>query len=251
MTENDRDIELLRSDPHALILKYQTTVEIIVKKFIEGGLFRASEFADVVQDVNVRLLEKISAMQSQYNGKSLFKTYFSVIVRNICLREHRRVLEHIAVDQENLHRVFEPNAVEQKHIFEYEVRRFNLVLRLYHKHRAKLLFCLKLYYRIPLTSEDVRLYLPRCTDEDRDSLMKNFSAAFDVLSDTEIYDIVTPIMNRYEKKSNTPDALRKWTDSKVREIIEIMNGNPKHSNYNVETLRILVDDFFSPFLFER
>ena len=58
-------------------------------------------------------------------------------------------------------------------------------------------------------------------------------------------------MNKNEKKSNSIDAVRKWTDSKISEIIQLLNGNPKKMNYNEDTLKTLVDDFFSPFLLEK
>ena len=250
MTDNDRDVELLRSDPHALLLKYQETVRIIVKKYIEAGMFRAPEFDDIVQEINVSLLAKIPAMQRQYNGKSLFKTYFSVIVRNICLKAHRRGQKDIDFLQEDLSVYFVENTHEKRSVIEHEVRRFKTVLSLYDTQRPKLLLCLKLYFRIPMTPEDIRLWYPECSGEDQASLMRHFGLNYDQLSDIDIYKIVTPIMNRNEKRSNSVDAMRKWTDSKVREIIDLLNGRPKRTNHSVETLKILVDDFFSPFLLE-
>jgi RNA polymerase sigma factor (sigma-70 family) len=251
MTENDRDVELLRSDPQALVVKYQETVKIIVKKYIQSGMFKAIEFEDIVQDINAALLIKIPAMQSQYNGKSLFKTYFSVIVRNICLKEHRRAWKEVGIVQEEVRSVFEQNPVEKKDVFEQEVRRFKTVLSLYDRQLPKLLLCLKLFYKIPISPEDIRLWYPACSAEDHALLIKYFGSSYHQMSDLEIYRTVTPIMNKNEEKSNSVDALRKWTDSKVREIIQVLNGNPKKANYTTETLRILVDDFFSPFLLEK
>jgi RNA polymerase sigma factor (sigma-70 family) len=251
MTDNDRDVELLMSDPNALLLKYQETVRIIVKKYIEGGMFRAAEFDDIVQEINVSLLAKISAMQRQYNGKSLFKTYFSVIVRNICLKAHRRGDKDIDFIQEDLSGYFVENAHERRSAIEHEVRRFRTVLSLYDTQRPKLLLCLKLYFRIPVNPEDIRLWYPECSGEDQALFLRHFGLNYDQLSDIDIYKIVTPIMNRNEKRSNSVDAIRKWTDSKVREIIDLLNGRPKRTNHSAETLKILVDDFFSPFLLEK
>lgn len=251
MTDNDRDIRLLQSDPHTLLLKYQETIRIIVKKYIEGGMFRAPEFEDIVQEINVSLLGKIPAMQRQYNEKSLFKTYFSVIVRNICLKAHRKVHKDIDVLQEDLSDYFVENPHEKRSAIGHEVRRFRTVLSLYDTQRPKLLFCLKLYFRIPITPEDVRLWYPYCSGDDQTSLMRHFGCSYDQLSDIDIYRIVTPIMNRNEKRSNSVDAIRKWTDSKIHEIIDLLNGRPKKTNHSVETLKILVDDYFSPFLLER
>jgi RNA polymerase sigma factor (sigma-70 family) len=232
-------------------VKYQETVKIIVKKYIQSGLFKAIEFEDIVQDINAALLAKIPAMQSQYNGKSLFRTYFSVIVRNICLKEYRRSWKDGGIIHEEVRSVFEESPVEKKDVFEQEVRRFKTILSLYDKQRPKLLLCLKLFYKIPISSEDIRLWYPGCDDEDHALLMQYFGSSYHQMSDLDIYRTVTPIMNKNEGKSNSVDALRKWTDSKVHEIIQVLNGNPKKANYGAETLKILVDDFFSPFLLEK
>ena len=68
------------------------------------------------------------------------------------------------------------------------------------------------------------------------------------MNEYEIYEAVTPIMNKYEGKSNSADALRKWTLSKIQEIIRILNGKPPRFNFDKETLQILIEDYFSPFL---
>jgi len=251
MTDNERDIELLRSNPHALLLKYQEIVKIIVKKYIEGGMFKATDFDDIVQEINVSLLGKIPAMQSQYNGSSLFKTYFSVIVRNICLKAHRKTRKDIDFLQEDLSGYFVEYAHEKRSVIEQEVARFRKILDLYGLQRPKLLLCLKIYFRIPLSPEDIRLWYPECSKEDLAMMMEHFGLTYDQMNDIDIYTIVTPIMNRNEKRSNSADAMRKWTDSKVHEIIDLLNGRPQKLNHTIETLKILVDDFFSPFLLER
>ena len=122
MTENDKDTELLHSDPHTLILKYQETVKIIVKKYILAGVFRAADFEDIVQEVNMALLAKIPAMQAQYNGMSLFKTYFSVIVRNICMKEHAKANRGLKIEQKDITDFIDRAHVEEKIVFEKEIR---------------------------------------------------------------------------------------------------------------------------------
>ncbi|MGA7161154.1 MAG: sigma-70 family RNA polymerase sigma factor [Bacteroidota bacterium] len=251
MTENDKDIELLRSDPNSLIVKYQETIKIIVKMYIVRGIFKMSDLDDIIQEVNAALLTKIPAMQSQYNGMSLFKTYFSVIVRNICLKEFARIKREISVGQFDFAGNIVSPHVDEKIVFEGEVRRFRTILNLYYNQRPKLLLCLKLYYRIPLTQEDIYLWYPNCNTADQSVLLENFGSSFDGKNDAEIYKTITPIMNKNENKSNSDDAVRKWTDSKIHEIVDVLNGSPKRLNYTQETLRTLVDDFFSPFLLEK
>src|SRR5208283_4651008 len=172
MTENDKDIELLHSDPYTLILKYQETVKIIVKKYILTGVFRSSDFEDIVQEVNSALLIKIPAMQIQYNGMSLFRTYFSVIVRNICMKEHAKINMEITIEQKDITGRIDRACVEEKIIFEKEIQRFRAILSLYYRQRPKLLLCLKLHYRIPLTPEDINLWYPKCSSPERSILLE-------------------------------------------------------------------------------
>jgi len=251
MTENEKDIELLHKNPNDLILKYQETVRIIVKKFIQAGIISRADFEDTVQEVLSGVLAKIPAMQKQYNGMSLFRTYFSVIVRNICMREFAKTKRTIVVEKMEFLDTAEVASIDKKIFIEEEIRRFKSVLTLYYKQRPKLLVCLKLHYRIPLNVEDIHLWYPECSSSDRAILLENFGSDFEAMGDVEVYKIITPIMNKHENKKNSADAVRKWIDCKVSEIIDIMNGTCKRSNYDDESLKTLVDDFFSPFLLDR
>lgn len=251
MTENERDVELLRTDPRSLILKYQETIKIIVKKFIRDGHFKAQEFDDVVQDVNLALLGKIPAMQAQYNGMSLFRTYFSVIVRNICLKRHRIIDKNIVAEEDDNVSIELSVSIDDGFIMKDEAQRFRTVLKLFERHLPKLLLCLKLHYRIPLEEKDILTWYPQSNRKDVDLLMRHFSGEFDSMTDSEIYNIVTPIMNRNERKENTADAVRKWTYSKIHEIVRLLNVKPHETNHNEETVKTLIDDYFSPFLDQK
>ena len=251
MTENDRDVELLRTDPRTLILKYQETIKIIVKKFIRDGFFKAPEFDDVVQDVNLALLGKIPSMQAQYNGISLFRTYFSVIVRNICLKYRQNIDRIIVAEEDENVSIETPVSIGEDFVLKDEARRLRTILILFDRHLPKLLICLKLHYRIPLEEKDVILWYPRCKKADVEMLMSHFSRVFESMTDSEIFEIITPIMNENEGKKNTSDAVRKWTDSKIHEIVRLLNVKPHETTHNEETIKILIDDYFSPFLDQK
>ncbi len=251
MTDNEKDIEMLRSDPSGLILRYQETVRIIVRKYISSGLFKASEFEDVIQEVNVSLLAKLPAMQTQYNGLSLFRTYLSVIVRNICLKEADRMKRNPEVDIETIGEIPRHDRVEDRIAVEHEIGRFKTIVGLYQKQRPKLLLCLKMRYRIPLSEKNIAEWFPTMNHADAIELLTRFGGTYDHVGDRDIYRALTSIVNRLEGKNNTPDAIRKWTDSKIQEILELLNGPPANSKHTPETLKILIDDFFSPFLLEK
>ncbi|HTR80487.1 MAG TPA: sigma-70 family RNA polymerase sigma factor [Bacteroidota bacterium] len=248
MTENEKDIEMLRSDPKGLILKYQETIRIIVKKFISQGLYNPTEFEDIVQDVNAILLSKIQTMQTHYNGMSLFRTYLSVIVRNICLKESTKQKRKSLVVQEVPEEIEVRATVDETMMIGHEVRKLKAILSLYRERKSKILLCLKLCFRIPLSRDDVFSWCERCEEHDCVMLLRHFGSNFEEMKDNEIYRIVTPIFNKYEAKTNSPDAVRKWIDYKIHEIIDLLNGNSKKRNHTAETLKILIDDYFSPFL---
>jgi hypothetical protein len=92
------------------------------------------------------------------------------------------------------------------------------------------------------------LLYPQCTAADLGRLLGPFSGNYEEMNEYKIYEIVTPVMNKYEGKSNSADALRKWTHSKIKEIIHILNGEPPRFKFDEETLQILVENQFSPFL---
>ena len=251
MTENDKDIELLRTDPRALLLKYQEMIKIIVKKFIRDGLFKSPQFDDIVQDVNLALLGKIQAMQAQYNGISLFRTYLSVIVRNICLKEYRTIDRNSVFEQDEDLAAVDSMGMEDGFALKNEIQRFKTILKLFERHLPKLLLCMKLHYRIPLSSMDIQSWYPHCSSSDVAVMMMHFSREYDSINDSEMYQIITPIMNRNEGKENSTDAVRKWTDSKIHEIIRLLNARPHKTVHDEETIRILFDDYFSPFLYQK
>ena len=248
MTENDKDVELLRIDPRQLIVKYQIMVEIIAKKYVASGMFVASELDDVVQCINESLLTKLPAVQRHYNGTALLKTYLSSIIRNICLKlyhNNMRAVKTVQLD-ESIHA--DPEKLTDTHLIDHAVSRFLVIIDLYHVQKPRLLFCLKLYFRLPITSQDIRSLYPQCSSSELGRLLGQFHGNYERMNEYEIYEAVTPIMNKYEGKSNSADALRKWTLSKIQEIIRILNGKPPRFNFDKETLQILIEDYFSPFL---
>ena len=77
--------------------------------------------------------------------------------------------------------------------------RFRAILSLYYKHRPKLLLCLKLHYRIPLTPEDIDLWNPKCSSSDRNILLENFGLNFDGKDDVEIYKIIPLLLTKMKR----------------------------------------------------
>jgi hypothetical protein len=248
MTENEHDVALLHSDPDALIVKYQTLVAIIVRKYIRSGLFSRDEHDEVIQEINESLLYKVDIIRDQYNGSALLKTYVSSIIRHMCLKIHQEkerqgMLVPLRSDMQA-----DPRSLDDRYVVDHEVEKLRLILTLHHTQRPKLCLLLKLTFRIPVAEDELYGWFPRCDPLDVKNAIDMFGGEYGSVSDREIYHVMTPVLNRLEGKSNTEDALRKWTDYRIQEILEAMNGKPPTASHTRESLKILVEEFFSPFL---
>ena len=237
---NQQDIELLNKNPHQLILNNQKLIDTIICLFIRSGQFRPEEYDEVKQQVNESLLKSISNIRNQFQGKSLFKTYLSIIIKNLCkeiLRKknkpHYILLDDIYVQYAHAEAI---NSI----VFEEEMTRLQKAIELYYKQKWKLLLCLKLKFKMPFNYNDFSNMNKGISKDEFDNFVQRVMP-FQDSPDVVIFTALTDIINRYENKNNSPDALRKWIKSKIDELIDILNGEPPTSHYNEETFQILFE----------
>ncbi len=245
--ENDKDLRLLNEDPNGLVLRHQKTIQIVAKQLIARGFFPADDLEDIVQSVTVALLEKMPVLRRQHTGQALFRTYISVVIRNECLRLRRG---RILVPPGSLSLVEEtPSsdpAPDLQHALRHDVDRLDLILRMFHRQRPRVIVSLKLYSRMLLTDSDIEACFPNCDASSQGALRGMFGTNYDNWTAKRIYEEITPFFNASEGRHNTPDALRHWIDDKVEEIIELLNRPPAGTAYDKETFVSLLEHFFSP-----
>ena len=247
-SENEKEIRLLKSDFGRLILRYQETIRIIVGKYVTSGMFRQSETEDIIQTVNDLLLERRPQIRSQYTESTLLRTYLSSIIRNICLKEfhaRRRAPRNIPLDEEGLGR---PDSAFDRPLIREEVARFRKILGMYHGELPKLLICLKLYFHLPVSRQDVLAWYPGCGKRGLEFMLKAFGGNYDELTEARVFRLFTNVINKAEKKRNRPHAIQKWTNRRINEILELLNGDSPASAHDRETLKILLEDYARPFL---
>ena len=243
--ENLIDERLLAEEPDALIAKYQEIIKIIVKKFIASKMFHAADFEDIVQTVNEDIVKKIGAIQRNYNGKALLKTYFSAIVRNSCLKIYQKQCREMKMLSFEEGDSAEEGTVTNQLEIEYDLKRLERILGYYAKKLGRLLLCAKLYFQIPIERRDILHCFSGCSEEDITMLHGQFGFHQERRTLKQVYHIITPILNKYEGKSNTEDAVRRWTEDKFAEIIRLLNAVPHCSTYDKETLQILFEKYSS------
>lgn len=245
MRENQKELELLNKDPKELIVKYQELITIIVNKFIGSGSINASNRDEFVQVVNERLLFSIDNIKKQYKGLSLVKTYFSTIIRNICLEEINKQKKHKHLDIETIYQYETDNVKLMENTYlNDEFDRLNKILIMYNKKAAKLEFCLKVLYRLKVRITDFTKYCLKFKPNKIKDLIEQVHPT-KMIPEFELFEILTPYINKCDRQTNKPDALRRWIKRKIEEIIVLMNGNPPRANYDNETLQILFEKFYT------
>jgi hypothetical protein len=239
---NMKDLELL-NDPHQLILENQKLIDKIIFMFISSGNFKYEEHDEIKQQVNEELLNKIPKIKSQFLGKASLNTYLSVIIRNICkeLLRKRVHLKYISLEEVCLK---SPTSEALNFlVVEEEIIRLQNALELYYKQKSKLILCLKLKFKIPFDYSDFTNVNHEISWIDFNFLVRQVYP-YQECPDIKIFSALTTIINKYDGKNNTPDALRKWIKSKINELIEILNGDPPTYHYTEETLQILFEKCF-------
>ena len=239
---DQRNIELLKNDANQLILESQGLIEASINYFFKS-IRIIEEREEIRQLINEELLFKIPQIKQQYKGKALFKTYLISVIRNICLKiiTKREKVKYVCYTDLN---ICEPEKdILNNLFFQEEITRFYKILELYHKHKKKLILCLTLKFRIPF---DIQIFITTfgtIKQEEYNTFVQQIQPYHDC-HDVSIFAALTPIINSYENKNNTPDALRKWIKLKINELIDFLNASPSSSNYTEETLQILFEKCF-------
>jgi hypothetical protein len=131
------------------------------------------------------------------------------------------------------------------------MRVFRAILEQFHSEKPKLLLCLKLMYRMPITRLDVVNWWPNCLENDINALLNYVREEEETLTHKDVFVLLQPLMNRAEMKNTSADSTRHWVDMQIQLILRLLNGSPPTSAHNRETLGILLEDYCAPFLLFR
>lgn len=242
---NEEDVELLRTNPAELVVRYRRTIEYIVRQTILGVRNNPDEFNDVFQEVTELLLRKLPTIQEQYNGSALLRTYVFAIVRNICVKVGMRTARTSKAGGTSIETLSEPPRLENQYLIEHECFRLRAIFLTFGRKRAKLLLCLKLDFRISITADDIDLWNPDCPPSGRAALLDLFGDDYEHMRDADVFDSLAPFWNDAKKKNTTADSIRKWTNDQLHEIIRLLNGDPPRCSYDRSTTRTLFEYFIA------
>lgn len=227
---------LLNNHPREVVLIYRKYIE----KFIAYKYTNPSDREDILQEVLTRLIEdKIYKIREKFDFNftkvSSFTSYFMVAVRNIyidIIRE-RNVRPLTSGDVQEIDDVPDlkgDKTMINRMLLKEELVKFQTILILYYKSRARLELCLKLKYRIPLTRRDIERCFPNCREED----IRVFTQDFSLMRDKRVFEKIQSVFNYHESRENKSDTLRKWVNVKVEEIILHLNRTHGSKIYSIK-----------------
>lgn len=239
MYKNDIDIRLLWDDPGKLLIRYQPIIRMIVKNLAFQGYLPKRDINDLIQDVNRKLIERLPRIRDQYNYKSQFRTYFSVIIRNLCLEEFRKT----KLVAEPYSEIYEQTAAEtstDQLIIRQEYERLHRALRMFGRERHAVWIVLRCFADLPVSPEE---FLGFELDPDADIRLKLATDVNDTiqLQKRDKMEVLSTVFSQLDRKPRTADALRKWSSSRLDELVILMNGKPPRSAYTIDILFILIE----------
>ncbi len=243
---NEKNIELLLHAPEKYILENQKVIEIIVSRYQRGGYFAAGDKNEVVQYINLRLLDGVlHKMREQYNQEYFLSTYFAAIVNNLC-KEYlvKSKNEKLGISYEEYaggQKTFDNSSYQT--LLNDEIDRLEAIFRMYHKKRLKLYLSLKLFFRIPISPEelkDLRKQILRQTPTEPPDLNPKILA---LKTDAQLFELFAKYAEDPEDVKKAGEALKRWIYVKIHEIIDLLNGTDNRSNYDIETLGILFAEY--------
>ena len=245
--------ELLFRDASAYLECNQPVVRCIAMKFKGSGLFTGCQIDDVIQHVNERLLTDIlEKMKSQYRPMCRIQTYFSKIVRNLCLEYaeicNKRNLQERKVDFSRA-QFGTPETTSAEVAFGEIFEQLELLLSLYGNRRPRIELFFKISLRLGITKEDVLRCYPTCSKIMLDNFMLSFNHTGTprITKDAEVYMRLIPLVNELEGTESTADAIRKCVNRKFDEIAEILNVAPINAALNRQTVKLLLEKYYSEF----
>lgn len=239
MQRNDQDISLLREHPEKLLIRYQPVIRIIVKNLAFQGYLPKRDINDLIQDVNRKLIERLPRIRDQYNYKSLFKTYFSVVIRNLCLEEFRKI-RLVAEPQAEFYEQAASGTSADQLIIRQEYERLQRALRMFGRERHAIWILLRSFADMEVSPGDFLGFEPEPGPDLCNRLAVEVNGAIQSQK-REKMEVLSTVFNQVERKPRTADALRKWSVSRLDELIVLMNGRPPRSAYTLEILCILLE----------
>ncbi len=245
--------------------------KLVFKVLISQGYYPVEESEELVHIVLEKLLLKEEKIINTFQGRSKFTTYLSVIIINICreirdklLRQRQskiilRIFPGLSELSYYFGKIPDKNILpDDSLIISQYVKKLHLIFLTYGDESIKLVICLKTFSGIRLDPGDMDLdHLPPDESAKAMEIIDRINEMGTGSPRKELFQMLSCLFFITERKSQSSEALRKWIEYHKKQVILILNGNPPHAAFTMETFDLLFEyyccsgDKFSPLRKEK
>jgi DNA-directed RNA polymerase specialized sigma24 family protein len=251
MNDNEEDVRLLHQHPDALLVKYQELFKMTVMEFIRSKLVRVDEYDEVIQTINLEMLDNLPTIRRNYDGRARLRTYVTKLATNTCLKFARDRKVHVGLEAVKKNPHVASDSASHAALLSEAADLFHATLDLFGPRLPRILVLLKLYCKLNISMDDVSVAYPGASARAAANLVKHFGTDYSGLKEKIILEKAAPSLNALEGTRLTAESYRRSINILVREICVLLNGNPPTSSFDYDDIKILVEDFFYPFLGRR
>jgi RNA polymerase sigma factor (sigma-70 family) len=236
-------------------------IRSIIYKILTGtGVYLYEEADDLYQEIILDLLQRKSQLEQSFRGLSKHSTYLYTVICRKCLelkkkriRENKSKIDIEPTDYlQNRELSKNPAGVplteENQVIVKEYCKRLAYILDTYGTKKPKLVFSMKSVFRIVVRIEELNCSLSKNKEQEQQLIstwIEKINDLEEISTDQEVYVLLTLIYNLLENKHNTNDAIRKWLEDRLDQIIVLLNRPPARSEFNRETLQYLTENCHS------
>jgi hypothetical protein len=238
--------------PGDYFLPYKKMIQTIIwLQLIEKGYYRYEDKDELSQLVYLDLIEREEKIIRSFKNESKFSTFLNTVVTNICRDLRKKKVRddshYSGTTKEENYFIFNnirstDFTPEQQMVIGEYLQKLKIILNTYPKNRSKIFISLKAIYRLPIILSELPAMDPQTNKykiiQKCLIALNNFSID---ITDQEIYRLLTQIFNLIEGTDKTNDAIRKWLEDRIREIISLLNGDPPEAGFDKDTFRFLFE----------
>jgi DNA-directed RNA polymerase specialized sigma24 family protein len=251
MDDNEEDVRLLHQHPDALLAKYHELFKMTVMEFVRSKLVRVDEYDEVLQTIYLEMLENLPTIRRNYDGRARLRTYVTKLATNTCLKFARDRKVHVGLEAVKKNPHVASDSASHAALLSEAADLFHATLDLFGPRLPRILVLLKLYCKLNISMDDVSAAYPGASPRAAANLVKHFGTDYSGLKEKIILEKAAPSLNALEGTRLTAESYRRSINILVREICVLLNGNPPTSSFDYDDIKILVEDFFYPFLGRR
>lgn len=217
----------------------------VTGRMVARGYVPRREQEDVTMGIVTRFLEKSERIRQGYGGRAAVRSYcFAVLMRmgNEMVRKYGKawyqVREYEVVEEEN-HSGYVRD-VEEQVVLRDEVRWLNRALMLSGSEKGRLVLFMKVMYNMEITDDDMIYY----GGVKRMDALRSMLEGCDSLSKGERYKLLAELVNSFEGKEMSGDAIRMWLNARTERLIDMLNGGGGSAGYTRESFQLLFEYSF-------